>query len=168
MLSKLHQHHGSNKNYLKPRSDLNRVFGLNHFAGVVFYDAKGKRPHHACTFCKRRLYGSRGTRSRVVAAGGVCLSNFAAVFITKQMLCTYVHVIAHERRHCSVLCGAGFLEKNRDTFSQDLLNIIGECKFQYLYKLFKDDFHMVRVHCPYSTRTCTRTVSGDSHVSSVR
>ena len=42
-----------------------------------------------------------------------------------------------------LLC-VGFLEKNRDTFSNDLLNIIGECKFPYLYKLFKEDFSMVR------------------------
>ena len=41
MLSKLHQQHGRNKNYLKPKSEMNQVFGLNHFAGVVFYNAKG-------------------------------------------------------------------------------------------------------------------------------
>ena len=41
MLSKLHQQHGRNKNYLKPKSEMNLVFGLNHFAGVVFYNAKG-------------------------------------------------------------------------------------------------------------------------------
>lgn len=34
--------HGSNKNYLKPKSDINTSFGLNHFAGVVFYDTRGK------------------------------------------------------------------------------------------------------------------------------
>ena len=42
MLSKLHMQHGKNKNYLKPRADINMVFGLNHFAGVVFYNAQGK------------------------------------------------------------------------------------------------------------------------------
>ena len=41
MLSKLNQQHGTNKNYLKPKSDLNMSFGLNHFAGVVFYESKG-------------------------------------------------------------------------------------------------------------------------------
>ena len=41
MLAKLHQTHGHNKNYLKPKSQVNMCFGLNHFAGVVFYDAKG-------------------------------------------------------------------------------------------------------------------------------
>ena len=41
MLTKIHAQHSKNKNYLKPKSDINQVFGLNHFAGVVFYHAKG-------------------------------------------------------------------------------------------------------------------------------
>ena len=41
MLDKLNYFHGSNKNYVKPRSDLQASFGFNHFAGVVFYDARG-------------------------------------------------------------------------------------------------------------------------------
>ena len=43
MLAKLHKQHGTNRNYLKPKSDMNSSFGLNHFAGVVFYDTRGKR-----------------------------------------------------------------------------------------------------------------------------
>jgi len=42
LLSKLNQQHGTNKNYLKPKSSVNMLFGLNHFAGVVFYDTKGE------------------------------------------------------------------------------------------------------------------------------
>lgn len=42
MLAKLHKTHGSHRNYLKPKSDINTSFGLNHFAGVVFYDTRGK------------------------------------------------------------------------------------------------------------------------------
>jgi hypothetical protein len=41
MLAKMHKTHGFHKNYLKPRSDINTSFGLNHFAGVVFYDTRG-------------------------------------------------------------------------------------------------------------------------------
>ena len=41
MLAKLNKTHGSNKTYVKPRSDLQASFGFNHFAGVVFYDARG-------------------------------------------------------------------------------------------------------------------------------
>lgn len=41
MLAKLHKTHGIHKNYLKPKSDINTSFGLNHFAGVVFYDTRG-------------------------------------------------------------------------------------------------------------------------------
>ena len=48
MLAKLHQTHGRNKNYLMPKSQVNMCFGLNHFAGVVFYDANGM--YHLCAF----------------------------------------------------------------------------------------------------------------------
>jgi myosin-7 len=41
LLNKLHKTHGSNVNYLKPKSDINQSFGLNHFAGIVFYDTRG-------------------------------------------------------------------------------------------------------------------------------
>lgn len=43
MLLKLHKQQGWNKQYLKPKSDLNHSFGINHFAGVVFYDTRGKQ-----------------------------------------------------------------------------------------------------------------------------
>ncbi|ELT99384.1 hypothetical protein CAPTEDRAFT_226057 [Capitella teleta] len=76
LLSKLHQKHGSNKNYLQPKSQMNMSFGLNHFAGIVFYDAKG------------------------------------------------------------------FLEKNRDTFSVDLLQVVQSTKFKYLARIFREDFSM--------------------------
>lgn len=45
MLAKLHKTHGSHRNYLKPKSDINTSFGLNHFAGVVFYDTRGNSCH---------------------------------------------------------------------------------------------------------------------------
>ncbi|XP_052782593.1 myosin-VIIa-like isoform X3 [Mya arenaria] len=76
MLHKLHQTHENNKNYLRPKADINRVFGINHFAGVVFYDSKG------------------------------------------------------------------FLEKNRDTFSPDLLQIIQGSGNKFLKGLFSHDIHM--------------------------
>ena len=76
MLNKLHQKHGSNRNYLKPKSDINTSFGLNHFAGVVFYDTRN------------------------------------------------------------------FLEKNRDTFSADLLQLIHVSKNKFLQNLFSDDLKM--------------------------
>lgn len=41
LLAKLHKTHGSHRNYLKPKSDINTSFGLNHFAGIVFYDTRG-------------------------------------------------------------------------------------------------------------------------------
>ncbi|CAG0892124.1 unnamed protein product [Darwinula stevensoni] len=76
LLAKLHKTHGGNKNYLKPKSDINTSFGLNHFAGVVFYDTRG------------------------------------------------------------------FLEKNRDTFSADLLQLIHMSKNKFLQSLFGEEIRM--------------------------
>lgn len=76
MLAKLHKTHGSHKNYLKPKSDINTSFGLNHFAGVVFYDTRG------------------------------------------------------------------FLEKNRDSFSADLLQLINISHNKFLRAVFADDIEM--------------------------
>ena len=76
MLAKLHKTHGSHRNYLKPKSDINTSFGLNHFAGVVFYDTRG------------------------------------------------------------------FLEKNRDTFSGDLLQLVAISKNKFLQQIFADDIGM--------------------------
>lgn len=76
LLNKLHKMHGSNKNYLKPKSDINTSFGLNHFAGVVFYDTRG------------------------------------------------------------------FLEKNRDTFSADLIQLIQVANNKFLQNLFVHEIGM--------------------------
>ena len=41
LVQRLHQQHSKNEDYLKPRSDTSTAFGVNHFAGVVFYDTRG-------------------------------------------------------------------------------------------------------------------------------
>ncbi|MCP9257783.1 Unconventional myosin heavy chain 6 [Dirofilaria immitis] len=42
MLKKLHIHHESKEGlYFKPQSDLNKSFGIAHYAGTVFYHSKG-------------------------------------------------------------------------------------------------------------------------------
>jgi len=41
LLDKQHKHHANNVNYLRPKSALNKSFGINHFAGVVFYNVNG-------------------------------------------------------------------------------------------------------------------------------
>lgn len=76
LLNKLHQTHGGHPNYLQPKSDVNSSFGINHFAGVVFYDTRG------------------------------------------------------------------FLEKNRDTFSADLIQLIQASSNQFLKSLFIHDVRM--------------------------
>lgn len=76
LLAKLHKTHGAHRNYLKPKSDINTSFGLNHFAGVVFYDTRG------------------------------------------------------------------FLEKNRDTLSADLLQLIHMSGNKFLQHIFAEDIGM--------------------------
>ncbi|WKX93477.1 hypothetical protein Q1695_011059 [Nippostrongylus brasiliensis] len=41
MLCKLHANHSSANFYLRPKSDLQRAFGVRHFAGPVYYNTKG-------------------------------------------------------------------------------------------------------------------------------
>ncbi|KAH9525796.1 hypothetical protein Btru_002385, partial [Bulinus truncatus] len=76
LLNKLHQYHSSNSNYLKPKAAVNQTFGLQHFAGVVFYNIRG------------------------------------------------------------------FLEKNRDTFSTDLVQLIQASKSKFINTLFSSDLSM--------------------------
>lgn len=73
MLSKLHQHHEKNQLYVKPRSKSDPTFGINHFAGQVFY------------------------------------------------------------------LSSGFLDKNRDTFSNDLVGVISDSENKFLVDLFMSD-----------------------------
>lgn len=42
LLSKLHNQHNKKSLYLKPKSDMTPSFGIQHFAGEVFYDVPGK------------------------------------------------------------------------------------------------------------------------------
>lgn len=42
MLKKLHIHHENKEGvYFKPQSDLDKSFGIAHYAGTVFYHSKG-------------------------------------------------------------------------------------------------------------------------------
>lgn len=98
MLAKMHKTHGNHRNYLKPKSDMNASFGLNHFAGVVFYDTRGS----------------------------LLIYTFFKFIINNYKLCTKT----------------GFLEKNRDTFSADLLQLIHISTNKYLKVLFAEDIGM--------------------------
>ncbi len=46
-------------------------------------------------------------------------------------------------RYIVICLITGFLEKNRDTFSGDLIQLIQTTKNKYLTALFKDEFSMV-------------------------
>lgn len=75
LLDKLHQLHSKNKNYLKPKSDSVKAFGIHHFAGPVTYKV------------------------------------------------------------------SGFLDKNRDTFSADLKQIVAISSNEFLKLIFQQDFN---------------------------
>ncbi len=77
MLGKLHNQHHKNNHYIKPVSDQVHAFGINHFAGTVFYNA------------------------------------------------------------------SGFLEKNRDTFSNDLFDLLNSSKSPFIGVLFSGEKAMV-------------------------
>ena len=77
LVSRLHQQHEKNADYLKPKGDMSTTFGIRHFAGVVFYDCKG------------------------------------------------------------------FIEKNKDSFSGDLLALMPTTKNKFLNTLFIEDLKMM-------------------------
>lgn len=45
------------------------------------------------------------------------------------------------------LIGVGFLEKNRDTLSADLLQVIQASSFKFITSMFKEDFSAVCKNC---------------------
>lgn len=42
MLQKMNQHHTGNRNYVASRREGDADFGIRHFAGVVYYESRGK------------------------------------------------------------------------------------------------------------------------------
>ncbi|XP_070539316.1 myosin-VIIa-like [Ptychodera flava] len=76
MLEKLTRQHGKNKYFIRGKSSVGSLFGINHFAGPVYYESQG------------------------------------------------------------------FLEKNRDTFSGDLLRLVATSKSKFLLHLFNFDISM--------------------------
>lgn len=43
LLQKMNQHHSRNKLYIASKHKQETVFGVKHFAGVVYYDSKGTK-----------------------------------------------------------------------------------------------------------------------------
>lgn len=48
MLVKINSLHGKSKVYIPPKSVHDTKFGINHFAGVVFYESKGEPISAGC------------------------------------------------------------------------------------------------------------------------
>lgn len=53
MLHKLNSKHKLNSNYVSPKNNHETQFGINHFAGVVYYESRGTDglPGGGCLLC---------------------------------------------------------------------------------------------------------------------
>jgi len=56
--------------------------------------------------------------------------------------------------------GAGFLEKNRDTLSADLLQVIQASSFKFVTSMFKEDFAAVRITSTWTMHNSSRPNCG--------
>lgn len=100
MLEKLHGQHSKNPFYLKLKSDKTQKFGIQHFAGTVFYEVTG---------------------------------NFNIFYLELN----WKPVVDN-------LYFVGFLEKNRDTFSYDVRQLVQNNQNKFLYNLFQEEFSNVK------------------------
>ncbi|EMP42626.1 Myosin-VIIb [Chelonia mydas] len=76
LLNKINSHHGKSKIYIPPRSVHDTKFGINHFAGIVYYQSKGTRSdvisgpkgdkNHVCAYSLQGL----DTNKRLSTLGG--------------------------------------------------------------------------------------------------
>ena len=132
MLHKLIKQHGQNSHFHKPRATNSPFFGIVHFAGTVYYDTRG-----VCTACvvfshTMCTIAPRPTRSLHPSLPSPTLTSL----------------------HPSCLAVLGFLDKNRDTFSADLFDLLHTTKNPFLASLFSGDKAMVRctahTHLHYS------------------
>uniref|UniRef100_A0A0M3IQE0 Myosin motor domain-containing protein n=1 Tax=Ascaris lumbricoides TaxID=6252 RepID=A0A0M3IQE0_ASCLU len=157
MLNKLHATHGHNDRlYIKPKSDLNKSFGINHFAGVVFYNYKGFLEKNRDTFSSdlQTLIESSKMNFLVDLFDGE--HNFDSV--TSIARRKHITIGSQFRKSLDLLISqlskcepffircikpnemkkplVSFLEKNRDTFSSDLQTLIESSKMNFLVDLF--------------------------------
>jgi len=58
------------------------------------------------------------------------------------------------------LFGAGFLEKNRDTLSADLLQVIQASSFKFITGMFKEDFSAVSKNF-LPSQTCSAEIGAN-------
>lgn len=51
MLHKLNSQHRLNANYVPPKNSHETQFGINHFAGIVYYETQGTSDAACLSFC---------------------------------------------------------------------------------------------------------------------
>ena len=63
LLNKLNQNHGKSNVYVPPKNNHETQFGINHFAGIVYYDSKGKL---LCRVCSGTLDNNRHALTNMI------------------------------------------------------------------------------------------------------
>lgn len=122
MLLKLTKQHGKNPHFHKPKATNSPLFGIIHFAGTVYYDTRGVCTHTVCGV---------GTHACTIGVHSVIVGT---LFIFPP----------HHSLPSLLSTSLGFLEKNRDTFSADLFDLLHTTKNPFLASLFSGDKAMVR------------------------
>lgn len=145
MLNKLNFQHKLNTNYVPPKNDHDTQFGIQHFAGVVYYQTTGEN-HFVCS--KRQfkfsflLYirSQKGWKWNSDAeifylhASNVCWCIIYYAHALSLLVCVFVYVSMYS---------IGFLEKNRDTLYGDIIQLVHSSKNKFIKQIFQADVAMV-------------------------
>ncbi|CAB1419783.1 unnamed protein product [Pleuronectes platessa] len=145
MLNKLNFQHKLHANYIPPKNNYETQFGIQHFAGVVFYETRGQ--------CHVML-----TRrdQRVLLGGGLAgwkewadtRMNRVSVIVSPDVTDAAAQshsplqgaaILVNSRSSPSSQC---FLEKNRDTLYGDIIQLVHSSKNKFIKQIFQADVAM--------------------------
>lgn len=144
MLNKLNFQHKLNTNYIPPKNDHDTQFGIQHFAGVVYYQTTGenhfvwsKRQFNFSTIHKisKRMKMKFGCKNIFfLHASNVCWCIIHYAHALSLLVCVCVYVSMYS---------IGFLEKNRDTLYGDIIQLVHSSKNKFIKQIFQADVAMV-------------------------
>lgn len=126
MLNKLNFQHKLNSYYIPPKNNHETQFGIQHFAGVVYYETRGESVQ---AFLKADL----GQRTHK------CFKMHKKCFFGPEFLISYAPIFV-----CACTHPAGFLEKNRDTLYGDIIQLVHSSKNKFIKQIFQADVAMVK------------------------
>lgn len=129
MLNKLNFQHKLNSNYIPPKNNYETQFGIQHFAGVVYYETRGELLN---TFLKADF--EQWTHK--------CLKMYKKCIFLFFYCCSFLTIYAY-MFVCACTHPAGFLEKNRDTLYGDIIQLVHSSKNKFIKQIFQADVSMV-------------------------